>query len=117
MQVYKVTVALVNDPLVGTCLVIEIGTRMWADQTLPLSGIFVAFMISNLYLKLNVVTNVGVLPHEEFDTDWVLRDADPIMQLTFAILNDLSWHHWCLLTELLSRIRGIHPTLALIHLE
>lgn len=45
-----------------------------------------SFMIGDLDLELDVVTNVRVLPHEEFDADWELGSSDFLMQLILHIL-------------------------------
>lgn len=43
-------------------------------------------MIGDLDLELDVVTNVRVLPHEEFDADWKLGSSNFLMQLILHIL-------------------------------
>ena len=57
MQVDEVTVALVDDPRVGSYL-IKIGTGMWTDQTLALASILVSLVIGHLNLELDVISNV-----------------------------------------------------------
>ena len=57
MQVDEVTVALVDDPRVGSYL-IKVGTGMWTDQTLALASILVSLVIGHLNLELDVITNV-----------------------------------------------------------
>ena len=44
-----------------------------------------SFMISDLDLELYVVTDVRILPHEEFYTDWELCSSNLIMQLVLYI--------------------------------
>ena len=57
MQVDEVTVALVDDPRVGSYL-IKVGTGMWTDQTLALASILVSLVICHLNLELDVISNV-----------------------------------------------------------
>ena len=57
MQVDEVTVALVDDPRVGSYL-IKVGTGMWTDQTLALASILVSLVIGHLNLELDVISNV-----------------------------------------------------------
>ena len=112
MQVHKVAVSFVDDPWVRANS-IEVGTCVWTDQTLSLSLIFMALVISHLNLKLNVVSNIGVLPHEELKANRVLTKANLFMQLTSRVLDYHSWYK-VVLSKLCSRIWCLHSALAWI---
>ena len=83
---------------------------MWADQTLSLTSILVTLVVCHLDLELNVVANVGVLPHEELDTDRQLSRSDLLVQLTFRVLDDHSRRD-VLLTKLHRRVGSLHSVL------
>ena len=86
MQVHEIRVALVDDPLVrgrliqaARCAVvvalraIEHLACHCALQTMTSAcSVLMAFMVRELDLELDVVSNVGVLPHQELYCERVL---------------------------------------------
>ena len=59
---------------------------MWTDKALALTSNLITLVVGHLDLELNVVANVGVLPHQELNRDWVLISTELLMELDLVVL-------------------------------
>ena len=69
VQVNKIRVAFVKDPRVGG-LKLRVAA-VWTWNT-PIRRVLLTLTISHLNLKLDIISDIAVLPHEEFHCHWVL---------------------------------------------